>query len=195
MISGVSTYSLLLYSLTILVVDKVSYLIGSSSLVVLVENFVSMIELSPEYVGIERVQSSILLSELLCLIKRDRRRNSCHVHLREDVIIFATNSSRVQSSTSQRRCCHIHIYISFERRCCSCFPFTRNSSRVLSPTSQSRCCTSQRRCSFTFKRNSSQVPSYISEKMFCHIYISFERRCCLCFHICAFTFPSREDVV
>ena len=88
MISGVSTYSLLLYSLTILVVDKVSYLIGSSSLVVLVENFVSMIELSPEYVGIERVQSSILLSELLCLIKRDQRRNSSHQHLREDVYTF-----------------------------------------------------------------------------------------------------------
>ena len=77
--------------------------------------------------GLERVQSSILLSELLCLIKRDQRRNSSHQHLREDVNTFT-------------------------------FPSWEDVVYVL-----------------LLSRNSSRVPSYISEKMFTHLHFLCEK--------------------
>ena len=107
-ISGVSTYSLLLYSLTIVVVDKVSYLIGSSSLVVLVDNFFSMIELSPEYVW-------------------NRESTEQHTVKRALMLDQEGSEEKLKSSTSQRRC--LHIYISFVRRCCLCsFTFKKLKS-------------------------------------------------------------------
>ena len=108
MISGVSTYSLLLYSLTTVVVDKVSYLIGSSSLLVLVDNFFSMIELSPEYVWIRESTEQHTVKRALMLDQEG-------------------SEEKLKSSTSQRRC--LHIYISFKRRCCLCsFTFKKLKS-------------------------------------------------------------------